>query len=99
MMAGQTKKGSSRAGGRTPAKNTRAKSGRETAYDETIYQEVILWVMLAVSIVLFVSNLGIGGKVGALLSNVLFGLFGLIAYIVPIFLFIGTVKIQIFLNP
>ena len=93
MMAGQTKKGSSRAGGRTPAKNTRAKSGRETAYDETIYQEVILWVMLAVSIVLFVSNLGIGGKVGALLSNVLFGLFGLIAYIVPIFLFIGTVFI------
>ena len=80
-MAGQTKKGNARTGGRSMSKNTKTKNVKETeAYSETIYREVILWVMLAVSVVLFISNLGIGGTVGGILSDILFGLFGLIAY-------------------
>ncbi len=94
-MAGQTKKGNARTGGRSMSKNTKTKNVKETeAYSETIYREVILWVMLAVSVVLFISNLGIGGTVGGILSDILFGLFGLIAYFFPIFLFIGTVFIM-----
>lgn len=59
--------------------------------NDNVVREVILWVMLAVSIVLFVSNFGIGGKVGDLLSSFLFGVCGLLAYIFPILLFVGTV--------
>lgn len=75
--------------GKTTAKNTR--SNAAAVDHDSVYQEVILWVMLAVSIVLFVSNFGIGGKVGDLLSSFLFGVCGLLAYIFPILLFVGTV--------
>ena len=69
-MAGQTKKGNARTGGRSMSKNTKTKNVKETeAYSETIYREVILWVMLAVSVVLFISNLGIGGTVGGILTS------------------------------
>ena len=91
-MSGQTKKKS----GQGAKRSSSAKNKKTTAAEpiqESVYQEVILWVMLAVSIVLFVSNFGIGGKVGSLLSGVLFGLFGLLAYIFPILLFVGTVFI------
>lgn len=85
----QSKKKNSRGKGKatTVSKNSKAVANENSG----IYQEVILWVMLAVSIVLFVSNFGIGGKVGDLLSSVLFGLFGLLAYVFPILLFVGTV--------
>lgn len=92
-MAGQTKKGSRRTGGASLSKNTKEKNAKEVSYNEDIYREVILWAMLAISVILFVSNLGIGGTVGGFLSDFMFGLFGLIAYFFPIFLFIGTVFI------
>lgn len=96
-MSGQTKKRSGQSTKQTAKKRTAsAKNKKTTAAEplqESVYQEVILWVMLAVSIVLFVSNFGIGGKIGTMLSSVLFGLFGLLAYIFPILLFIGTVFI------
>ena len=66
-------------------------SNTSTQMNDNVVREVILWVMLAVSIVLFVSNFGIGGKVGDLLSSFLFGVCGLMAYIFPILLFVGTV--------
>lgn len=52
--------------------------------------EVVLWVLLAVSILLFVSNFGIGGTVGNFASKLIFGLFGLMAYVFPIVLFVGS---------
>ncbi|MDE6887862.1 MAG: DNA translocase FtsK 4TM domain-containing protein, partial [Eubacterium sp.] len=52
--------------------------------------EVILWAVLAVSIILFISNFGIAGAVGNFISSIFFGLFGLTAYIFPILLFAGT---------
>ena len=69
------------------AKKTQTASG----VNDNVVREVILWVMLAVSIVMFVSNFGIGGKLGDLLSCFLFGVCGLLAYIFPILLFVGTV--------
>ena len=48
--------------------------------------EIIMWVIIAVALLLFISNFGIGGVVGTAVSNVLFGVFGSIAYIVPILL-------------
>ena len=52
--------------------------------------EIILWVVLAFSIILCLSNFGIGGSVGNKLSSVFFGLFGLVSYIFPIGLVLLT---------
>lgn len=56
----------------------------------TFESEITLWMLLAASILLFVSNFGIGGKIGDGASSVLFGLFGLMAYLFPILLFVGS---------
>lgn len=52
--------------------------------------EVILWGVLALSVILFISNFGIAGKLGNAVSDIFFGLFGFLAYIFPILLFAGT---------
>ena len=52
--------------------------------------EVALWIIVAVALLLFISNLGFGGAVGKAVSGVLFGIFGLIAYILPIVLLVGS---------
>lgn len=49
-------------------------------------REIILWIVLGGCILLFVSNLGIGGVVGNAVSGFFFGIFGLIAYLFPILL-------------
>lgn len=57
---------------------------------EDLSKDIILWSVLAVSILLFLSNLGVGGVVGNSVSGVLFGIFGLSAYLFPIVLLVGT---------
>ena len=82
------------------SRNTRnAKGKRKTrdAQDRSIQQEtgrfqteIIIFVLLAACIILFASNLGLGGFVGSAISNFGFGLFGLMAYIFPILFFMGS---------
>lgn len=72
---------------RAPAK--RKNSGRAKTKGLAFENEIALWILLAVSILLFVSNFGIGGKVGNAASSLLFGIFGLMAYIFPVVLFVG----------
>ncbi len=71
-------------------RNTRKKTGtqsRKTAKRENgIWDEVLLVVLLVVTVFLFVSNLGAGGAVGNELSGLMFGCFGLFAYVFPIIL-------------
>lgn len=50
--------------------------------------EVLLFVILAISIVLFISNLGKGGVVGGGLSAFFFGMFGIMSYAFPFVLFL-----------
>ncbi len=69
-------------------RNTRRKQAEKKR--TRFYQEVALWCALAFSIVLFISNFGLGGKVGTALSNFFFGLFGVLTYIFPIGLFIAV---------
>lgn len=52
--------------------------------------EVALLVILAACIVLFISNFGIGGFVGAKVSGFFFGIFGLMAYLFPVCFFVGA---------
>lgn len=58
--------------------------------DPMIYYEVFLWIVLAFSILLFISYLGIGGFVGEAVSSFFFGCFGGMAYILPFLLFFMT---------
>ena len=73
--------------------STKRKSNRPKAEDiRKAYEfrkEIILWVIIAVAALLFISNFGIGGAVGNATSTFLFGVFGTIAYIVPLILIIG----------
>ncbi len=86
-------------GNRNSSKNGTGSSGRRTkkeltqerARQEAFRQEVILWVVIAVSLLLFIGNLGIGGRVGGMTSAFLFGLFGLFAYLVPLCILIGSI--------
>ena len=67
-------------------KATRKKAAENTGVSQK--EEVILWIVLACSILLFLSNLGIGGIVGNSVSSVFFGIFGLVSYVFPICLFL-----------
>ncbi len=52
--------------------------------------EVTLLAILAVCILLFISNFGFGGFIGEKVSLLLFGLFGMMAYLVPVCFFVGA---------
>lgn len=76
---------------KTDTKNTKStgkkNSKKEAAEQEnSIWDEVGLVVLLIVSVFLFVSNFGVGGVVGNVMSGVLFGCMGLFAYVFPIVL-------------
>ncbi len=51
--------------------------------------EILILTVMAVCVLLFISNLGIGGIVGNAVSTFFFGLFGVIAYLFPFVLFFG----------
>ncbi len=63
---------------------------KEVKQQENFTSEIILWSVLAASILLFISNFGIGGTIGNAVSRFFFGIFGLIAYIFPVILLVGT---------
>ena len=76
-------------------KNTRTKKKRQPQKEKasvsgtSIEAEITLWTVLAISIVLLISNFGIGGTVGNAISSFFFGLVGLVCYPLPIFMFLG----------
>ena len=49
--------------------------------------EIYLFIYLAITVFLLLSNFGWGGPVGRFFTSILFGLFGSIAYILPIYIF------------
>ncbi|MBQ8527634.1 MAG: DNA translocase FtsK [Lachnospiraceae bacterium] len=89
--------------GRKPASSRKSGGGRKTnnknqqSFSSEVKDEVILLIAIAVTILLFLCNFHLIGKVGDALSNVMFGLFGLLAYIAPPALFFallfGTVNL------
>lgn len=69
--------------------NKRKNNGKHyTEQESALFHEVVLILLFAVSIILFLCNFGLIGKVGDAISNLLFGLFGFLAYIVSILIFI-----------
>ncbi len=75
----------------TGKSNTKKRQNqKQISQHESFTDEIILWMIIAVSILLFISNFGIGGNVGNAVSGILFGIFGLLAYIVPIIFVIAV---------
>jgi len=85
-----TGKRKSSSGRKTSGRKTNSGRKKNDIQQESFTEEVILWVILAISILLFISNFGIGGAIGNAVSSFFFGVFGLIAYIFPVVLVIGT---------
>lgn len=76
------------------AKNidTRSTSKIEKLNNKPSYTlDIVLAVIIVISILIFIGNMEIGGIVGNFISNVLFGVFGLICYAFPIFLIANVV--------
>ena len=64
-------------------------SAAEVQKVEEFRLEIALWIIIACSLLLFVSNFGIGGAVGNYVSSFLFGVFGLVAYVFPILIIVA----------
>lgn len=88
-MAAKPKNKSARSGTRKKASGRQERQQKEKKQQE-FRDEVILLSMLAVCILLFISNFGFGGFIGAKVSSFFFGIFGLMSYIFPVALFVGT---------
>ncbi len=89
----QTKKssaGRSRQSGKKNSRSGRAGQNRRTSepMDVAIRNEIFLIILFAAAIFLFVCNFGIAGVVGNTLSSVMFGIFGLTAYVMPLVIFL-----------
>lgn len=67
-------------------KSTRGKVNKEQT-NTVLHGEILILGVLAVCIFLLISNFGLGGIVGDILSAILFGVFGWIAYLLPILVF------------
>lgn len=77
----------SSSGNRRNSQNTR-KRFEEEQLDESVKDEIYLIVLLAVCVLLFFCIIGIGGKVGSVVRNTMFGLIGFISYAAPAIVFI-----------
>ena len=60
-----------------------------SAKEMELWYEVMLIVVFAFMIFLFLCNFGLVGPIGVFFKNIMFGLFGFAAYILPILMFVG----------
>lgn len=59
--------------------------------DESIKDEVMFILFFVLCVLMFLSCFGVCGKFGEVIGSLLFGVFGLLAYVVPLVLFAGVV--------
>ncbi len=86
----QTRKkstGRSTSAGRKSTKGRSSQKRKSEPMDVAIRNEILLIVLFAVAVFLFLCNFGIAGVLGTTISNILFGIFGLTAYVMPLVLF------------
>ena len=70
--------------------NTQAKSKTVNRQDQELWYEVGLIIMFAFMVFLFLCNFGLVGPIGVFFKNIMFGLVGFTAYILPVFLFVAV---------
>lgn len=84
----QTRK-NSKSKAKTRTTSSRGRNVRKSEpMDVAIRNEIILIALFAFAVFLFLCNFGIAGVVGNTISNVMFGIFGLTAYVVPLVFFL-----------
>ncbi|MBE5883167.1 MAG: DNA translocase FtsK [Lachnospiraceae bacterium] len=90
-MASSSGKNTSSSRKKSSTTNSRNKSNaaRQAQQDSILFHEIGLIVLFVAMVILFCCNFGIIGPVGDTISGVLFGLFGFLAYIVPVILFVA----------
>ena len=88
-----TKKSTSRSTAKGSRKTTSKARGRKAArksVDIAVKNEVMLIVIFAAAIFIFLCITGIiKGAAATGISNAMFGIFGLLAYLIPVFIFVG----------
>lgn len=67
-------------------KNTRGTT-KKNQENTVLRSEILILGMLAVCIFLLISNFGLGGLIGDILSALMFGIFGWMAYLIPVLIF------------
>lgn len=85
-----TRKKSSSRGKSSTSRGKNSSTRKEQTSGISLEKEGMLWAIIAISILLFISNFGLGGKIGNAVSSFFFGVFGLIAYVFPLVLLFGT---------
>ena len=77
-------------------KTTKPKKASKNKTETTsfIKDEIIILLSLAACILLMVSHFGVGGFIGNAVSKLLFGLFGIMAYVIPIVLFVAIAFVR-----
>ncbi len=83
----QSKKTTARTAPKTKMAEKKAVTREELVPE--LSNELVLLITLVVSVLLFLSNFSLSGKVGEIINRVTFGLFGILAYLIPFFLFFG----------
>ena len=73
----------------TDNRRSNSKKRNVSKQDSALYSEIGLIVLLVFMLFLFFCNLGLIGPFGNMIRGVLFGLFGLPAYVVPILFFLA----------
>lgn len=76
------------------ARSTRAPKRQEEEFDYSLKSELVVILVIALTIFLFLCNFGICGDFGNAVSSILFGLFGVTAYVAPLVM-LGAVAIGI----
>jgi S-DNA-T family DNA segregation ATPase FtsK/SpoIIIE len=85
------KKSNTRSGSSAKRASTKKKTTKrvkdEVEFEDPFFEdsskEIILWSSLALCILLCISNFGIGGVAGNAVADFLFGVFGIIQYVLP----------------
>ena len=84
----RTSSSNKRAAG-TSSRGKKADAARN-AQESALFHEIGLIVLFVVMVLLFLCNFGVIGPAGDAVSGALFGIFGLIAYAVPLLLFLAV---------
>ena len=76
--------------GKKPGSKSKTSKNKKNQMQDSIAikNEIVLICILAIAVFLFLCNFGLVGSAGDFISSVLFGVFGILAYIVPIAIFV-----------
>ncbi len=74
----------------TKSSGSRKVSAYDAKRESELFHEIGLIIFFVVMVILFLCNFGIIGPVGDAISGCMFGLFGFMAYVVPVLLFLGV---------